>query len=453
MYKCNVCEKVFTRKDNMLRHNHNVHNGTINAHLQGDLNQNDTVQTGNTRKETFQHPFTMVLSDPIGSGKTEWTRKLFLSYLIEPTPERIIWCFGQWQPLYKELERRFPSIEFVNGIPEFINDPRYFDVGKKNLIVFDDLMTEAKCDQRIADLFTKGSHHRNLSVVYLTQNLFPQGKACRDIALNTQYLVLFNNPIDRQQVATLAKRIYPSNSGMFMKRFEQATSKPYGYLVVDLKSTTPEQDRLCTDIFESESPTTKKRKLTNEDMYDNVEKSQFTGDGDSSDIDDDSDDNDDNNDDDTFVKKRLVSLTAPPGKRFKEDLKEVGLLRDTWDRRFQEPLRHLNKDQFNAKANSYVNDGHTLIEANRLAANDLLPSLRKQLRHDYARFLIDYHRLKRGSVQPQILQSAKTLRDEHDMSFAESIRQSVKLRKDLFETLWPDHSADEDSGESDDETL
>ena len=72
--------------------------------------------------------------------------------------------------------------------------------------IFDDLMTKAKCDQRIADLFTKGSHHRNISIVYLTQNIFPQGRACKDIALNTQYLVLFNNPIDRQQVATLARR-------------------------------------------------------------------------------------------------------------------------------------------------------------------------------------------------------------------------------------------------------
>ena len=91
-----------------------------------------------------------------------------------------------------------------------VNDQHYIDVSKRNILVFDDLMTEAKCDQRIADLFTKGSHHRNISVVYLTQNLFPQGKACRDIILNTQYMVLFNNPIDRQQVATLARRIYPS---------------------------------------------------------------------------------------------------------------------------------------------------------------------------------------------------------------------------------------------------
>ena len=128
---------------------------------------------------------------------------------------------------------------------------RFYKTDQRNLIVFDDLMSEAKCDQRIADLFTKGSHHRNVSVIYLTQNLFPQGKACRDIALNTQYLVLFNNPIDRQQVASLSKRIFPSSNTNFMKIFEQATARPYGYLVVDLKAGTPELERLHTDIFET----------------------------------------------------------------------------------------------------------------------------------------------------------------------------------------------------------
>ena len=34
-----------------------------------------------------------------------------------------------------------------------------------------------------------------------------------------------------------------------MRKFEDATVRPYGYLVVDLKSGTSEQDRLQTDIF------------------------------------------------------------------------------------------------------------------------------------------------------------------------------------------------------------
>ena len=155
------------------------------------------------------------------------------------------------KPLFDNIRKRIPRIEFVNGIPDHLNDQHYINVGKRNLLVFDDLMTEAKRDQRIADLFTKGSHHRNISVVYLTQNLFPQGKACRGIIMNTQHMVLFNNPIDRQQVATLARRIYPSTSSTFMKKFEQATSYPYGHLVIDLKSDTPEKDRLHTEIFDA----------------------------------------------------------------------------------------------------------------------------------------------------------------------------------------------------------
>ena len=200
---------------------------------------------------TFQHPFSMVISGPSGNGKSVWTKNLLLSSLIQPSPERIIWYYGQLQPLYNNIRKRIPRIEFVNGIPDHLNDQHYINVDKRNVLVFDDLMTEAKCDQRIADLFTKGSHHRNISVVYLTQNLFPQGKACRDIILNTQYMVLFNNPIDRQQVATSARRIYPSTSANFMKQFEQATSYPYGHLVIDLKSCTPEKDRLHTEIFDT----------------------------------------------------------------------------------------------------------------------------------------------------------------------------------------------------------
>ena len=36
-----------------------------------------------------------------------------------------------------------------------------------------------------------------------------------------------------------------------MKRFERATSYPYGHLVIDLKSDTAEKDRLHTEIFDT----------------------------------------------------------------------------------------------------------------------------------------------------------------------------------------------------------
>ena len=36
-----------------------------------------------------------------------------------------------------------------------------------------------------------------------------------------------------------------------MRKFEDATARPYGYLILDFKSSTSEQDRLQTDIFDS----------------------------------------------------------------------------------------------------------------------------------------------------------------------------------------------------------
>ena len=75
----------------------------------------------------FKHPFSMVVSGPSGSGKSVWTKKLLLSSLIQPSPELIIWCFGQWQSLYDNIRKRIPTIEFVNGIPDHLNDQHYID--------------------------------------------------------------------------------------------------------------------------------------------------------------------------------------------------------------------------------------------------------------------------------------------------------------------------------------
>ena len=69
-----------------------------------------------------------------------------------------------------------PTKEFVKGIPESLENDSYLDVNIRNLIIIDDQTIETGKDNRIVNLFTKGSHHRNLSVIYIVQNLFHQGK-------------------------------------------------------------------------------------------------------------------------------------------------------------------------------------------------------------------------------------------------------------------------------------
>ena len=55
-----------------------------------------------------------------------------------------------------------------------------FDV-KYQLIVLDDLMNESKDNQEIMDIFTKKSHHRNISIILITQNIFSRGSCIRVI--------------------------------------------------------------------------------------------------------------------------------------------------------------------------------------------------------------------------------------------------------------------------------
>ena len=132
-------------------------------------------------------------SEQIFSKHCRWVpltasvRSLFhqASETIYLPPERIIWCYSQWQPAYTKMLVAMRHIEFVKRIPTALEQDSYFDVNRRNLIVFDDQMIDAGKDKRIVNLFTRGSHHRNLGVIYIVQNLFRQGKGSRSISLNS----------------------------------------------------------------------------------------------------------------------------------------------------------------------------------------------------------------------------------------------------------------------------
>ena len=65
-------------------------------------------------------------------------------------------------------------------------------------------MTLFSKDPRITDLFTEGSHHRNLSVVAINQNIYHNKDSTQ--RRNCHYLILFNNPVN-QQVISLGRQM------------------------------------------------------------------------------------------------------------------------------------------------------------------------------------------------------------------------------------------------------
>ena len=68
-----------------------------------------------------------------------------------------------------------PDIEFTQGIPYNIKDDYYFDSKFPTLFILDDQMRDSAKSSDICELFTEGSHHRDLSVICSVQNMFYQG--------------------------------------------------------------------------------------------------------------------------------------------------------------------------------------------------------------------------------------------------------------------------------------
>ena len=56
--------------------------------------------------------------------------------MIEGAPEKIIWCYGIYQPPYDEMQRNIPNITFVEVVPSDLES--MINPSMRNLVVIDD---------------------------------------------------------------------------------------------------------------------------------------------------------------------------------------------------------------------------------------------------------------------------------------------------------------------------
>ena len=111
--------------------------------------------------------------------------------------EKVLFYYVEWQEVYRQLQYDIREkleeqswrdntkatkkniIEFRDGLPrpkDYLNDPL-----SPKLVIIDDLMREPSSCDTIVDLFTKGSHHKTLSVILISKPL-PSG------AWSTRYI-------------------------------------------------------------------------------------------------------------------------------------------------------------------------------------------------------------------------------------------------------------------------
>lgn len=192
----------------------------------------------------FQHPFTCLVNGPTKSGKTNLVGRLVVNSknLIHPPPKRIVWCYNDWQPAYDALA---PYCHFNKGLPrsDFIENSS----NTPTLLILDDLMQESAKDSNITDLYVRGCHHRNFSVIQMLQNLFFNKN--RTQRINCHYLVMMKSPGDKLYVRSLGNQIYPNNPKFLIDCYNDACKENFGYLLLDLSPCCDEKIRLRSKIF------------------------------------------------------------------------------------------------------------------------------------------------------------------------------------------------------------
>ena len=201
-------------------------------------------------------PTSILLAGPTMVGKTTFVIKLLenASKMLKEVPTKIMYCFLIWQPAFEKL-KEIENLTLHEGLPERGAIIELGHVHGHKVVIFDDMLKYIVNDINIQEYVTVSSHHNNMTVILLSQNIFAQGQTARTISLNCHYIVLFNNKRDVSQVSRLGSQIMPGRTHFFVDCYEKATSRKYGYLLIDFSPHTDKKYQLRTRIFPHEAPT------------------------------------------------------------------------------------------------------------------------------------------------------------------------------------------------------
>ena len=168
----------------------------------------------------------MSIVGPSGCGKTELLFRMLKILTFYPRFEKIYYFYKEFQPLFKDMKRVIPGIEFLKYSG--------FDITKNLshcLLIYDDSWEE---------IF-------KLNVIYIKHNLFHQSKWSRTIDLNTTHIILFKSLRDIQQIEYLGKQL--NCLQLIKEAYKLATAEPFGHLIIDLDPKTSQGLQFASHII------------------------------------------------------------------------------------------------------------------------------------------------------------------------------------------------------------
>ena len=211
-----------------------------------DNSESTTTKMSNEYSCAFIHPARILIFGPSYSGKSTLVSKLLDNQLqaFDLTFDRIIYCSDGSSLNTKENQLPIENYEYFDK-----NLFESLDSKQNNCIILDDFMHRASNDVQISELFTKRSHHQNVTIIFLLQNLFPKSKYMSDIKRNANYIILMSNPADEKSIKLFSSYLDPSNPNFIHNAYIDSTkNKPFSYLLVDLHQQQSNEVRIRTNL-------------------------------------------------------------------------------------------------------------------------------------------------------------------------------------------------------------
>ena len=142
-------------------------------------------------------------------------------------------------------ERLKSKITFSTQLPDGPEDLLKIFKGKPALLVIDDYQTEAVDDPRVANLFTKHSHHGDVTCIFNGQSIFPKGKYARTKSTNSHYYMCFYNPQTEVSIKTLLQQAFAENYPYAIVSFRDATADTCYSIFIQRHHETRESRLMC----------------------------------------------------------------------------------------------------------------------------------------------------------------------------------------------------------------
>ena len=183
----------------------------------------------------------MSIVGPSDCGKTELLLRILKCSSFYPRFEKIYYFYKEFQPLFKDMQRVIPGIEFLKYSS--------FDITKNLshcLLIYDDSCEEIFNYNEFVKRATSG-RHRKLNVIYVKHNLFHQSKWSRTVDLNTAHIILFKSLRDIQQIKYLGKQL--NCLQLIKEAYKLATAEPFGHLIIGLDPKTSQGLRFASHII------------------------------------------------------------------------------------------------------------------------------------------------------------------------------------------------------------